>query len=271
MNQNIQDYVTKWDLFLEKEIKTFSATVCLGKQAGLPVVLKLPRLSSDEMRQEEVLRHFNGNGTIRVINSDGAVVLLERLVPGRHLIELTKAGRDNEATRIFCKITRQLHSVKGSLEGFRPIAELALGFDRHLNSGDKTMSIEEVQEAKDLYLSLIASQPTQVLLHGDLHHDNILNDDVRGWVAIDPKGYVGEPMYEAGAWLRNPMQDIRKFALPDAIEHRVSIMVEELGWNRERILRWSYVQAILSAIWSIEDKENPDVSLMIAKVLRQMI
>lgn len=206
-----------------------------------------------------------------MLNSDGAAVLLERLSPGRHLIELTKAGRDDEATRIFCQIVRQLHSAKGSLENFRPIAELALGFDRYLDSSDRVISAEEVQQAKELYLSLIASQASPVLLHGDLHHDNILNDDVRGWVAIDPKGYVGEPVYEAGAWLRNPMQSIRQFALCNIVERRIFIMIETLGWNRERILKWSYTQAILSAIWSIEDKEKPDAALAIAKALREMI
>lgn len=271
MNRNIQKYAEKWNVILEREIKTLSGTVCLGKQGNLPVVLKLPRPDSDEVQQKEMLRHFNGSGAIRVIDSDGHVVLLERLNPGRHLIELAKAGRDDEATRIFCQIARLLHSARGSLENFRPVAELASGFDRYLASGDTGIPAQEVRQARELYLSMTASQAAPVLLHGDLHHDNILHDDVRGWIAIDPKGYVGEPAYEAGAWLRNPMQNIHAFASREMIERRAAVMVEELGWNRGRILEWSYAQAILSAVWSIEDKENPDAPLTIAKILRKMI
>lgn len=115
---------------------------------------------------------------------------MERLVPGRHLVEVTETGRDDEATRIFCQIARQLHSAEGSLENFTSIAELASGFDRYFDSGDTLIPAQEVGQAKELYLSLIASQDRPVLLHGDLHHDNILNDEARGWIAIDPKGYV---------------------------------------------------------------------------------
>ncbi|MCE2993553.1 MAG: aminoglycoside phosphotransferase family protein [Alphaproteobacteria bacterium] len=164
------------------------------KIAPANVVLKLPPAGYDEVQQKEIIQHFNGNGTIRLLNSDGANMLLERLCPGRHVIELTKAERDDEATRIFCQIVRQLHSAKGSIGNFKPIAELALAFDRYLDTDDKTISTQEVQQANELYLSLIDSQAMPVLLHGDLHHDNILNDDVRGWVSIDPKGYVAEPM-----------------------------------------------------------------------------
>jgi streptomycin 6-kinase len=93
-----------------------------------------------------------------------------------NLIELTKAGRDDKATRIFCQIARQLHSAKGSSGNFRSIAELASGFDRRLGAGNRTISNHEVRRAKALYLSLITSQAPPVLLHGDLHHDNIPNN-----------------------------------------------------------------------------------------------
>ena len=61
-----------------------------------------------------------------------------------------------------------------------------------------------VERAQRLYVGLCASQTSTRLLHGDLHHYNILRDGDRGWVAIDPKGVVGEVEYEIGAALRNP-------------------------------------------------------------------
>jgi streptomycin 6-kinase len=39
----------------------------------------------------------------------------------------------------------------------------------------------------------------------DLHHYNVLSDSGRGWLAIDPKGLVGEVEYEVGAAIRNPI------------------------------------------------------------------
>jgi streptomycin 6-kinase len=90
----------------------------------------------------------------------------------------------------------------------------------------------------------------------------------RGWAAIDPKGYVGEPLYEAGAWLRNP--NVQFGAAPQIIERRIAIMAQELSWNRERLLQWSYAQAVLSAIWCIEDKQSPEAALVFAAVFRDL-
>jgi streptomycin 6-kinase len=62
--------------------------------------------------------------------------------------------------------------------------------------------------SKECALRLFAQSTTSVLLHGDLHHDNILHDG-NAWVAIDPKGLIGDPAYEIAPLLCNP---IDKFA-----------------------------------------------------------
>jgi streptomycin 6-kinase len=270
MNHDITTYAQKWNVIIENEITSPSGTVCLGTQGNSPIVLKLRHPDSDEAQQKDILNYYDGNAAARVIQSDGAAILLERLSPGHHLIELTHAGRDEEATRIFCRTARQLHAAEGSLAGFTSIEQLAPAFDRYLDSGDTSIAHSDVLHAKALYLALMASQAKPVLVHGDLHHDNILSDDVHGWVAIDPKGYVAEPTYEAGAWMRNPMKHMHQLASCESIEKRIAIMIEEMGWKRERIVKWSYAQAILSAIWSIEDGEKPDAALMIAKVLKSI-
>jgi streptomycin 6-kinase len=90
-----------------------------------------------------------------------------------------------------------------------------------------------------------------VLLHGDLHHCNILAARRRPWLAIDPKGLAGEPAYEAGALLRNP--DPRRYLDPKVQRRRVDVLHEELALEKDRILGWGVAQAVLAAWWSIED------------------
>ena len=90
-----------------------------------------------------------------------------------------------------------------------------------------------------------------MLLHGDLHHENIISAVRDPWLAIDPKGVVGEAEYEVGAFLRN-----RLFLGPRPerlLARRVDQFVEELGFDRERVLGWSLAQAVLAACWSFED------------------
>ena len=92
-----------------------------------------------------------------------------------------------------------------------------------------------------------------MLLHGDLHHYNVLFDNERGWVAIDPKGVVGELEYEIGAILRNPVELPELFADPAVVERRLKTLTGLLSLNYTRALIWSFAQAILSAIWGVED------------------
>ena len=113
-----------------------------------------------------------------------------------------------------------------------------------------------------------------MLLHGDLQHYNVLFDNERGWVAIDPKGVVGEWEYEVGALLRNPVEQPELFANAATINRRLEILTTLLPLNYARTLNWSYAQAVLSAIWGVEDGypiESNNPSLMLAETLRLML
>ncbi len=88
-----------------------------------------------------------------------------------------------------------------------------------------------------------------MLLHGDLHHDNILAAERAPWLALDPKGVAGEPAYEVGALMRNPRPQPA-----EVLARRASILAEVLDIDRQRILGWSFAQAVLSAWWNIEDQ-----------------
>ena len=100
---------------------------------------------------------------------------------------------------------------------------------------------------------LAATQREPALLHGDLHHYNVLSDRARGWCAIDPKGVVGELEYELGAALRNPIDRPDLFATLDVVERRLDQFGLVLGIDVSRARGWCFAQAVLSAIWSIED------------------
>jgi streptomycin 6-kinase len=104
-----------------------------------------------------------------------------------------------------------------------------------------------------------------MLLHGDLQHYNVLFDNDHGWVAIDPKGVVGELEYEVGAILRNPVDLPEYYTTPAIINRRLRTLTDLLNLNHSRALNWSFAQAVLSAIWQVEDGERP--SLLLAKTL----
>jgi streptomycin 6-kinase len=136
------------------------------------------------------------------------------------------------------------------------------------------MPKELVEQGQRLYLELCASQKERMLLHGDLQHYNVLFDSARGWVAIDPKGVVGELEYEIGASLRNPYERPELLASPETIKRRLMCYEAGLKLDSGRALAWGFAQAVLSAIWSVEDGYRVDdgnPALRLANAIRPLI
>ncbi|NBT86565.1 MAG: streptomycin phosphotransferase, partial [Alphaproteobacteria bacterium] len=120
---------------------------------------------------------------------------------------------------------------------------------------DKDSAIPDayLKKAQKLRDQLLQTAKPDVLLHGDLHHDNILQND-NDWLVIDPKGVIGEPAYEVAAFIRNPIPELPHHADATTIIHnRITRFSELLGIPAKGILDWCFVQAVLAWIWSIED------------------
>jgi streptomycin 6-kinase len=107
-----------------------------------------------------------------------------------------------------------------------------------------------------------------VVLHGDLHHDNVLRGTREPWLAIDPHGIVGDPGAEVGAMLYNPDPDNRDPSLVALVPARVEQLADGLGLDENRVVAWGFVQAVLSEVWTAENESAPvtralDVALLL--------
>ena len=251
----IPTYLERWALKpVEPPIQTPSSTlVFVQRHDGANAVLKIFKPVSDEARGADALRHFGALGAVRVLEHAADSVLLERLVPGTALSSLVYARRDDEATAIFCDIVNTIHRPELPTEAYPTIEDWGQGFAWYRNSGDSRLPASIIERAEATFVELASSQGSRLLLHGDLHHDNILHDERLGWRAIDPKGVIGEAAYETGAMLRNPGEDPAIYADATVIDRRVSIITERLGLDRRRILAWNFAQIVLSQIWMIQD------------------
>jgi streptomycin 6-kinase len=263
----------QWNVTLEESLETATSLLGFGVHDGRRVVLKLIHGAKDELHSGKVLRAFDGSGVVRVLAEEPGAVLLERLAPGEQLVNLVTCGYDDEATKILASVIEKLvgHTAP---EECPSAAEWGKGFNRYVESGDAQISLGLVLEARTVYEELVSSQRETMLLHGDLQHYNVLFDHARGWVAIDPKGVAGELEYEVGALLRNPVEQPEFFSSRDVVERRLAILTSLLPLDRARTLKWAFAQAVLSAIWDVEDAyevqpNNP--ALQLANTLRPMI
>jgi len=223
---------------------------------GQAVVLKVG-VPNPELRTEiEALRSFDGQGSVLLLDCDPikGILILERLLPGMPLSTLTV---DESATSIAVRVMKQLWKPVPEGHSFPTVKKWAEGLDRlrlTFNGGCGPFPKELVETAEALFTDLLASSQEPILLHGDLHHGNILSAERAPWLALDPKGIVGEAAYDVGALLRNPMPQLLNEPHPRRIlARRVDQLAEELGFDRERLLSWGIAQAVLSAWWSYED------------------
>jgi len=252
-------WLERWGLILEgrpsyggRDPYPGAAPVAFVTRSGSPLVLKLLPRGSDEYGSAWVLAHWNGVGAVRLIEADEGAVLIERAIPGDDLTALVAAGRDDEATLALCDVMAKLNRPAPSNGRLRTIADWGRGFRRNRRAALAAgVPIDLVDRAEAVFMDLCRTQATPIVLHGDLQHYNVLRDAERGWLAIDPKGILGEPAYEMGAMLRNPDDPRRPPHV--AITRRTELICDRLGHDRGRVLGWCFCQWVLSILWAIED------------------
>ena len=260
-------YAQAWRVTIERTLVTDTSVVIYGKHAGQPVVLKVVKEPGDEWRCGEVAAKFGGRGVVTVHEFAEGAAVFERLDPGEPLAALTKAGRDEEATDILATLLGRMAPADPP-EWCPKVEQWGEAFARYAASSDTRVPRELVEPAQRIYAALCAAQRVPALLHGDLHHYNVLSDRSRGWFAIDPKGVVGELEYELGAALRNPFDQPEVFASLDVVERRLDQFSLGLGLDVGRARGWCFAQAVLAAIWTFEDGKPPEACEGVLRLAR---
>jgi streptomycin 6-kinase len=241
---------------------------------GTAAVLKLSYPDDPGFQMEaDALRLFAGRGAALLLELDKGrgAMLLERLEPG---VPLTTVGDDEEATSIASGVMRRLWRPLPRDHQFPTVSDWALGFDRLRRSfggGTGPMPATLVEEAEGLFADLLASEEEPVLLHGDLHHHNVLAARREPWLAIDPKGVVGEAAFDTAALLHNPVEVLGKPRPGKVMERRIDLLSEELGLDRGRVRGWGLAGAVLAAYWGLEDSGRVwEEALVFARLLSEL-
>ena len=235
--------------------------ILLGKQNELPIVLKLSSDRSTIEKEARALLAFQGHGTVKLLEEDSAhgALLLQRLTPGTSLKSFFP-DRDDQAIHIACQVMETLHQAPLPENHTFPHVK------EWLEILDQSWDIPEslLTQGRTWRDELLSTQGPPILLHGDLHHDNILNHGTK-WIAIDPKGVIGERAYEVCAFLRNPLPTILNHPhLNDLTAARIDLFSTQLNIDPKRLWMWHFVQCILAACWMLEDQCDPSPFITLA-------
>ena len=262
----IGEYAQRWSLKLGVPFElSYNFVVPARRADGTEAVLKLGFPNRELLSEMHALQVFDGRGVVRLLEADfdRQVFLLERVHPG---IELFNLEQDDAVIRIAAQVMQQYWRPVKQKRPLLTVENWTAGLTRlrpYYNGTTGPFPEHLVETAEKIFAEFIPNQGERVLLHGDLHHWNILSATRQPWLAIDPKGVIGEREYDTGAILRNPWGKRYDFQELKRIQsRRVDILSEMLGFEHQRILSWGVAQAVLSAWWSVEDEGHVEGSAL---------
>ncbi|ONK15249.1 aminoglycoside phosphotransferase family protein [Streptomyces sp. MP131-18] len=245
------DLLARWDCVPEGRVThgKVGLVVPVRRADGTPAVLKISFTHPGNVHEPDAFAVWQGHGAVELYARDDAsfAMLLERAGPGT-LADVTDA---EEAVAIGGRVLRRL--AVPAPPGLPRLAERAGEWAEELRKNDETLGRPLPRRVTDAALATVAElcgdQP-DTLVHGDLHHGNVLRAEREPWLAIDPKGYAGDPAYEAFTLVRRSLLDvIGADDLRTPVLRRIDIFADAAGVDRERARRWTQLRTVQSAHW----------------------
>jgi streptomycin 6-kinase len=226
----------------------------------------------DELRGAHYLAWRDGRGAVRLIDSESNLMLLE-YTGERHLRDVLDREGDDAATEIAASVLGEL-----TFPSDRPLPAdlqpLRVRFESLFSkaAADRAAGwTSRYVEAAQIAERLLAAPHRLCPLHGDLHHDKII-EGPRGWLAIDPKGALGDPAFDAANMLYNPLERDDLCLDPKRIAHMAGVFATVLDDDPRHILDHAIAYGCLSAAWHAADGNAKDEAreLAVADVIRSV-
>jgi streptomycin 6-kinase len=209
-------------------------------------VLKVQFPHPESEHEAAALSAWDGDGAVRLLEHDPErhALLIERCTPGTHLSRLSA----DEALAVLMALLPRLW--KPATGPFKPLADEAAHWadqlPRSWERAGRPFERMLIDAAVETLEALSASQGEPVLLHQDLHADNVLRAEREPWLVIDPKPLAGEREFGAAPIIRAyELGHTRALVL-----HRLDRLTAELGLDRERARGWAFAQTLA---WAFED------------------
>jgi streptomycin 6-kinase len=247
-------YLKRWNLTADgAPITTPTSALLPVVWRDVPAMLKVALLDEEKVGNQLMI-WWKGEGAARVLEHAEDTILMERAEAGVSLVDLAREGRDDEASCTMCAVLRQLH--RSRVHAPPALPSLAMWFEPLSRAAQEHGGI--LRAAAETALELLASQHDVVVLHGDMHHGNVLRFGARGWLAIDPKGLIGERGFDHANIFCNP--DDQTAATPGRLARQISVVAEAADLVPNRLLSWVLAWAGLSAAFSLEDGLAPNTA-----------
>lgn len=257
----------KWTSILKKEMDTIyqknSGEICFAETEEYGnVVLKINKNADALISEYHALLDFAGDRCCRVyeFSEEEGFLLEEQIIPGSTLREGKSFHRRmDEFARLFLSTHPILsdRKYKTYLQWIQSAAKFCESHHKENNFMDFLPIFGEAKIVTRLAESLYEKY-NSVLLHGDLHHDNIVKKPTGIYCMIDPKGVIGPSVFDVGRFLLNEIDCATEAGKKEHITKAIQILGEELSFSIEELLQVLYIEAWLACVWDLEDGNSPE-------------
>lgn len=252
----VEHYLMKWQLQLEGPVESLSYNYVLKvrDKEYTPLILKLGVPGADFTNEIRATKVYKGLRFARLYQYDerDGVMLLERLEPG---YMLSKVESEEQVIHHYIEIWKALRRpVKTSFPSIKGwFDELQVYLEKY-SSDDSLIPHTLIKIAQCYAQEIFETSAGEELLHGDLHHYNMLYGEERGWCAIDPKGVIGDSYFECVSFLFNELH--MKEQPQSLLKWRIDTLCTALQLDRTRLIKATIALLTLQTCWAIEDSDN---------------
>ncbi len=253
-------YLKRWGLTPDGDaFASLSAHLLPVRQGDTPAMLKVSQ-APEEQAGSQLLIWWEGDGAVPVLAHEGDALLMPRAQGPVSLVQMVRDGHDDAATRILCAVAARLHAPRP--KPMPALVPLGQWFEALWSAAATHGGV--LEHSARAARALLAAPCDVGVLHGDIHHGNVLDFGPCGWLAIDPKGLYGERGFDYANILCNP--DDASALAPGCFAGRIALISGVAGIDRRRLLQWALAWAGLSATWMLEDCAEPSGRLEVAKL-----
>ncbi|MFJ2879185.1 aminoglycoside phosphotransferase family protein [Streptomyces sp. NPDC086796] len=247
----VEELLGRWACVPDGEVMHggVGVIVPVRRPAAGTAVMKVSFPHPGNVHEPDAFTAWGGHGAVLLYERDDAhfAMLLERARPST----LAEAEEGDELVRVAGRLSRRL--AVPAPPGLPRLRERADAWEGQLlrDAGELSHALPRyaVEAAVATVRELGHDQP-DTLIHGDLHARNILRADREPWLAVDPKGYVGDRAYDGGLLLKTRASALLESGdLRRALHRTLYVFAEAAEVDPERARRWAQLHAVQAAFW----------------------
>ncbi len=263
--KDVEAYSNKWRLEILQMVDYYSVNcifLCHSEKFG-DAVLKICKPSIEVLTEINTLQEYNGRRFCKVFDSDteNGVILEERILPG---IRLRDEKSLEKRLSIFSSLFNGLH-IEPAITGKYPtyVGWVSKITNYMSKREDYKALYSYMKKAEDICLFLDALYPKRMLLHGDLHHDNILLSSNGRYKIIDPKGVLADSIFDVSRFILNEFENDISVQLREKIYYIISFFEKSLNIPSSIIKQCVFVEVAMANCWNVESGTVPNMDEVI--------